>query len=327
MKRREFIAGLGSAAAWPIAARGQQRERTRKIGLLVAGPEDDPEYQARVAAFRDRLSELDWIEGRNVQIDVRFGVGGSERMRAHAVELVALAPDVMVTTSTPATKAVRQQSQTVPIIFTTVNDPISSGLVQNLAHPQSNSTGFANYEPSIGGKWLQLLKEVAPRISRVALVFDPANAPETYFPSIETAGHFLAVQLIKMPIRDAADIEGGIDKFAAGSNGGLLVFPDNTAGTHRELIIRRAEQHRLPAIYGFKHFVSSGGLMAYTDDLREQYRGAASYVDRILRGVKLSELPVQFPTKYEVVINLKAAKAIGLTVPVSFLLRADEVIE
>jgi putative ABC transport system substrate-binding protein len=233
----------------------------------------------------------------------------------------------MVTSSTPATKAVRQRSQTVPIVFTTVNDPVSSGLVQNLAHPQNNSTGFANYEPSIGGKWLQLLKEVAPRIGRVALVFDPANAPETYFSSIEAAGHFLGVQVIKMPIRNVADVEGGIDKFAAGSNGGLLVLPDNTAGTHRELIIRRAEQYRLPAIFAFRHFVLSGGLMAYTNDLLEEFRGAASYVDRILRGAKLSELPVQFPTKYQVVINLKAAKAIGLDIPVSFLLRADEVIE
>jgi putative ABC transport system substrate-binding protein len=324
MHRREFIAGLGSGLAWPLAALAQPTERTRKVGFLYAGPEGD--YQVHVAAFQDRLSELGWIEGRNVQLDVRIGIGGSEQMRAHVAELLSLAPDVMVTASTAATKAVRQQNQTVPIVFTTVNDPVSGGLVQNLAHPQSNATGFANYEPSIAGKWLQLLKEVAPLITRVALVFDPANAPETYIPSIEAAGHFLAVQLVKMPIRNAADVERGIDKFAAGSDGGLLVLPDNTAGMHRDLIIQLAEQHRLPAIYGFRHFVSSGGLMAYTDDLREQFRGAASYVDRILRGVKLSELPVQFPTKYEVVINLKAAKAIDLSIPVPFLLLADEVI-
>jgi putative tryptophan/tyrosine transport system substrate-binding protein len=192
MRRREFIAGLGGASLGSVfAARAQQPERMRKVGLLVAGSQDDPEYQARVVAFRERLSELDWNEGRNMRLDVRFGIGGSEPMRAHVAELVAFAPEVMVTTSTPATKAVRQQSKTVPIVFTTVNDPISSGLVQNLAHPQSNATGFANYEPSIGGKWLQLLKEVAPRVRRVGLMFDPANAPDTYFPSIEIAAVFL----------------------------------------------------------------------------------------------------------------------------------------
>jgi putative ABC transport system substrate-binding protein len=305
--RREFIVGLGSAAAWPMPVLAQQIGRRRRIGLLIAGSEQDAEYLSRVAAFRERLSRLGWIEGLNVQIDVRFGISDSERMRAHAAELVELGPEVIVTTSTPAAKAVRELSQTIPIVFVTVNDPVATGLVSDLARPRGNVTGFANYDPSIGGKWLQLLKEVVPFVSRVALIFDPANTPETYFPAIEAGARLLDVQVIKIPIRLAADIEVGIDKFGSGLSDGLIVFPDNTAGTYRDVIIQRATQRRLPAVYGSEYFVSSGGLMTYTSDIFEQYRDGASYVDRILRGTNPGELPVQFPSKYRVIINLKAA--------------------
>jgi ABC-type uncharacterized transport system substrate-binding protein len=328
MHRRDFVTLLGAAAAaWPLAAGAQQDGRVRRVGMLIAAADNDPQFQARVATFRETLAKLGWIEGRNLRIDLRFGTGDTERMRMGAVELVNIAPDVIVANSTPAIRALRQHSETIPLVFTTINDPVTTGVVGNLARPEGNATGFAIIEPSIGGKWLQLLKEAAPHVERIAHVFDPANAPEIYFASIEAAAHSLAVEAIKLPIRDILDVVRSIDPFAAKPNGGMLLTPDNTTLTHRETIGRLVVQHRLPTIYWGSYLAREGGLMAYSADLLDQYRGAASYVDRLLRGAKVSELPVQFPTKFELVVNLKTAKAIGLTIPEAFLLRADELIE
>jgi putative ABC transport system substrate-binding protein len=328
MKRREFITLLGgAAAAGPVEARAQQDGRVRSVGMLVAGAENDTVYQVRVAAFREALAKLGWIEGRNLRTELRFGTGDTDQMRAHAAELTRLGPDVIVVTSTPATRALRQQGRTIPLVFTGVNDPVATGVVGNLAQPDGNATGFALYEPSIGGKWLELLKEAAPNVVRIAHIFDPANSPETYFGSIESAARALAVQALKMPVGHIIEIVRTIDAFAADPNGALLLTPDNTIGANRETIIRLAVQHRLPTIFAFGVFARDGGLMAYGLDLVDVYRRAAGYVDRILRGAKVNDLPVQFPTKFELVVNLKTAKAIGLTIPEAFLLRADEVIE
>jgi len=328
LRRRQFITLLGgAAAAWPIAARAQQGGPVRRIGVLIGGAENDPAYQARVAAFQEGLAKLGWIEGQNLRIDLRFGAADLDRIRAYAAELTRLAPEVVVTTSTPATRAVREQGSTSPIVFAAINDPVGSGVVANVARPDGNATGFANFESSMGGKWLELLKEAAPHVVRVALIFDPAYVPETYFASAEAAARALAVQAIKTPIRNSFEIVSAIDAFAAEPNGGLLVFPDLTAITHRATIFQVVAQHRLPAIYALKYFAADGGLISYDSDILDRYRGAASYVDRILRGAKVNELPVQFPTKFQLVINLKAAKAIGLAIPEAFLLRADELIE
>ena len=328
MQRRSFLTLLGgAAAAWPLAARAQQDGRVRRVGVLIGGTDNDPQMLSRVATLRETLSRLGWIESRNLQTIIRFGLGDSEQTRTGAAELVSLTPDVILVSSTPAAKAVRQQSQTVPIIFTTINDPVTTGLVGNLARPENNSTGFALYEPSIAGKWIALLKEAAPHVARLAHVFDPANAPETYFAPIEAAAHALAMQAVKMPVRDAIDIVRGIDNFAREPNGALLLPPDNTTVTHRETINRLAVQHRLPTIYSGIYIAREGGLMGYGTDVVDEFRRAATYVDRILRGAKPTELPVQFPTKFELVVNLKTAKAIGLTISEAFLLRADELIE
>jgi putative ABC transport system substrate-binding protein len=328
MKRRSFITLLGgAAAAWPLAARTQQNGRMRVVGMLIAASGDDPIFKLRLAAFRETLFRLGWVEGRNLRTELHYGTGDTERARDSAAALVAVAPDVIVVSSTPAAKAVRQLSVTVPIVFVTINDPVTTGLVGNLASPEKNATGFPLFEPSIAGKWLELLKEAAPRIRRIAQLSDPANAPETYFTAVEAAARALAIQVFRAEVRSALDIVRAIDGFSAEPDGALLFPPDNTILSHRETIFQLTTQHRLPAIYWTPYFVRDGGLLSYGPDPVALYRGAATYVDRILRGAKVSELPVQFPTKFELVVNLKTAKALGLTIPETFLVRADEVIE
>jgi putative ABC transport system substrate-binding protein len=319
IKRREFIAGLGSAAAWPVVARAQQGERVRRIGVLVSSTEDD-------SGLRKGLTKLGWIEGRNVRIDVRATLSDPDRMRAYAVELVSLAPDVIVTSSRPATAAVQEQTKTIPIVFTAGNDPTTEGLVQNIVRPEGNTTGFTSTVDSLSGKWLELLKEVAPHITRVALVFNPQTVNVGYFRPIEAAAPLLGVQALKTPVRDALEVVRAVDAFAAEPNGGLLVVPVHPTDSY-QMLHRVAAQHRLPNIYANRRYVADGGLMSFAADLPDNFRRAAVYVDRLLRGAKVSELPVQFPTKFNIIVNLKTAKTLGLTVPQSILLRADEVIE
>ena len=327
MRRREFITLLGGAAAgWPLAARAQQGEKVRRIGVLVGGTEDNSNTRANLAALGDGLAKLGWIEGRNLRIDLRFTLSDPARMRAYAVELVSLAPDVIVTTSRPATTAVQEQTKSIPIVFTAGNDPVSNGLLQNIARPEGNTTGFTSTVDSLIGKWLELLKEAAPHITRVALVFNPQTVNVGYFPSIEAAAPLLGVQAIKTPVRDPLELVRAIDSFAAEPNGGLLVVPVLPEDSY-QMLHRVAAQRRLPAIHTNRGRVVDGGLMSYGTDFPDIYSRAAAYVDRILRGTKVSELPVQSPTKFELIVNLKTAKALGLTIPEGFLLRADELIE
>jgi putative ABC transport system substrate-binding protein len=329
MRRRDFITLLGgAAAAWPLAARAQVQDgRVRRIGMLLAGVQDNRGTQASLAAFRDALARLGWIEGRNLRFDLRFAVDDPDRTLTSAAELLALAPDVMIT-NLSTTRAVQERTQTDPIVVTQGGDPVASGLIRNIARPEGNITGFASNEASLAGKWLELLKEAVPRLTRVAIVFNPDLGPTipSYIAVIEAAAPTLGLEAIRTPVRNAIDIVHAIDAFAAGSNGGLLVRPPANSA-FRETIMQLAVQHRLPAIYPNRANAADGGLLAYSADLVELNRAAATYVDRLLRGTKVSDLPVQFPTKYQLVVNLKAAKAIGLAIPESFLLRADEVIE
>jgi putative ABC transport system substrate-binding protein len=325
MRRRQFITLLGGAATWPLAARAQQPGGMRRVGVLHGQSEDDLQVQASLAAFRDGLAKLGWIEGGNLRIEVRFGNNDPNRNRGYAVELVSLAPDVIVTATGSATREVQKQTQTIPIVISGVGDPVALGLVKNLARPEGNITGFNNNYPSLGSKWLELLKEAAPTVTRVAVLFNPEVTPDSvYIPSIETAASVLAVRAIMTPIRNAIEIVRAIDAFAAEPNGGLLVLPNNG---HRETILQLAVEHRLPAISANRFDAAAGSLLAYASDAVDRLRRVASYVDRILRGAKVSELPVQFPTSFDLVINLRTAKAIGLTVPPALLTRADEVIE
>jgi putative ABC transport system substrate-binding protein len=326
VRRREFIAGLGSAVAWPVVARAQDGPM-RRVGMLVAGGDRDSSILARVATFRDALTTFGWEEGRNLRTDIRFGTGDSDRMQVGAAELVGLAPEVVLVSSTQAARALRRLSPSIPIVFVTVADPVASGLVETLVRPEGNATGFALHDPSIGGKMVELLKEAAPHVSRIGHIFDPANSPQIYFAAIETAAQTLNAQSIRIPVRSADDIARAIDGFAIDHNGGLLAMPDNTIRLYRETIIRLAARQRLPSIFSFADFAEEGALLSYGMDTLDQYRRAASYVDRILRGTKLIELPVQLPTQFELTINLKTAKAIGLTIPESLLVRADKLIE
>ncbi len=329
MKRREFLALIGgAAAAWPLAARGQQGERVRRIGVLMSLAADDPESQARHAAFLQGLQEWGWTAGRNVQIDYRFAAGDAERIRKSAAELVALAPDVILATGSPVTAALLQATRTVPIVFAQVPDPVASGFVASLAQPGGNATGFTIYEYGTSAKWLELLKEIAPQVTRAAVLRDPAIASGIgQLAAIQGVAPALGVELRPVGVRDAAEIERAVTAFARDPNGGLIVLASPLSIVQRDLIIALVARYRLPAVYSLRFFIASGGLISYGPDSIEPYRRAASYVDRILKGEKPADLPVQAPTKYELVINLKTAKALGLDVPASLLATADEVIE
>jgi putative ABC transport system substrate-binding protein len=327
--RREFITLLGgAAAAWPRAARAQQGGRMRRIGVLVDAAEDDPEYQARLAAFRQGLERLGWAQGRNIRIDTRYGAGRSDQFPVLAKELVALQPDVIFVTATGTTAVVQRESRAIPIVFVGVADPIGAGFIASLARPGGNITGLLTFEASITGKWLAMLKEIAPNLARAALVGNPKTTPYDYFlRAAEALAPSLAIELVPSRVETAADIERTVESLARVPNSGLVLPPDGTTIVHRDLIIARAARHRLPAVYSIRVFVAAGGLMSYGTDLVDQYRQAATYVDRILRGDKPADLPVQAPVKYETVLNLKTAKALGLTVPDLLLVRADELIE
>ena len=329
MRRRAFIALLGgAAAALPLVARAQQPERMRRVGILMSGTESDPELQARVAVFRQTLEQLGWSEGRNIHIDIRFAAIRTDQYSALANEMIALHPDVILGHTTPVAAALQRESRTVPIVFVNVSDPVGTGLVASLARPGGNITGLMLYEEGITSKWLALLKEIAPHLKRTALVANPISTPYDYFVrSAKAVAPSLALDLVPSPIANAADIEHVIETFARVPDGGLLVLPDGTSIQHRDLIIALAARHRLPTVYAYRFFVAAGGLMSYGTDVIDQNRRAAAYIDRILRGAKPADLPVQAPTKYETVLNLKTAKALGLDVPPSLLVRADEVIE
>jgi len=335
MKRRELITLLGGAAAsfalWPLAARAQQPERRRLVGALMGIAEGDPEGRAWVSAFRKGLEGAGWIEGGNVQLDLRWPSADLSIMRAQAAELVKQPCDVIVTHATPATVALRAATATVPNVFVVVADPIGSHFVESIARPGGNSTGFTNYEPAIAGKWLELLKEVAPGLVRVALVFNPDTLPggigSAYVRSIEAAAAAMGIDISKLLFHSAAEIGLGFRVLERDGIGGLVVLPDTSTTRHSELLVTLAARQRLPAMYPYRDFVSSGGLLCYGVDRADLYRRAASYVDRILRGAKPSDLPVQAPTKFDLVINLKTAKALGLDVSPMLLARADEVIE
>jgi putative tryptophan/tyrosine transport system substrate-binding protein len=328
MRRREFIVLLGgTAATWPLVALAQQPDRMRRIGVLVPAVESDPAYQARIAAFRESLQKLGWSEGRNVRFDYRWAGVDPERMRASAAELVSLAPDVLLSVSNQATAILSQQTRTIPIVFV-ANDPVETGLITSMAHPGGNMTGFTPFEVSMGGKWLELLKEVVPRLARVAVLFTlGGQASLATLRVIEGLAPSLGVETTSVPARDPAEIERVIDAFSREANGGLIVLTGPGTNANRELIIALAARHRLPAIYPDRESVANGGLISYGADLVDQFRQAGSYVDRILKGEKPGDLPVQAATKFELIVNLKTAKALGLNIPESFLLRADELIE
>jgi putative tryptophan/tyrosine transport system substrate-binding protein len=328
IRRRTFLAALGgAAAAWPLAVRAEA-ERLRRITALMSMAADDPEAQPRVAAFETGLRELGWLDGRNLQIEYRW-VSDGELLRRSAVELARMPPDLILATSTPVMAALREQGLSVPIVFVQVADPVGQGLVPNLARPGGHITGFINFEFSIGTKWLEALKQIAPHVTRVALIYNPETAPhaDLFRRPVEAAAPAFAVMPITVAARSAAELERAVDAFARTPNGGLLVLPDVTNLIHRDQIIALAERHRLPAVYPYRYYAASGGLLSYGSEQADLFRRAASYVDRILKGTSPGELPVQAPTKYELVINLKTAKALGLEVPPSLLARADEVIE
>ena len=330
MQRREFIALLGGVVACPIAARAQQSNRVKRIGVLMPFAETDAVIKRHVTTFVRELQELGWTEGRNLKIEYRWAAGDAARMQAFAKELVSLQPDVILCRSTPVTAALLKQTRSIPIVFTVVSDPVGEHFVESIARPGGNATGFTNVESSLTGKWMELLKEVAPSIKRVAFLFDPKLAPGGglyYTHLIEATAPSFAVVPAARPVHDAAEIERAIDEFVREPNGGLLVLPDATTNSYRKLIIKLADRHRVPAIYEFGDIAADGGLIAYGVDVADLFRRAAGYVDRILKGAKPAELPVQLPTKYELVINLKTAKALGLTVPPTLLTSADKVIE
>jgi putative tryptophan/tyrosine transport system substrate-binding protein len=328
MKRREFITLLGGAAAWPLAARAQQDSRVRRIGVLVSGDENDPVWKPGLSAFTQALADLSWTDGQNVRINIRWAGDDNNRIRALAQELVGLQPDIIVTGATPATAAVQRETRTIPIVFANVGDPVASNLVARLERPSGNITGFATWEATLGGKWLELLSEMAPGLKRAAIMFNPDTAPVSAFmPSLETAARSLRVTPIIASVHSDVEIETAIVALGRGSGGGLGVMPDIFMAAHRAPIILAAARNNVPALYWASFFARDGGLFSYGPDMVDPLRRAASYVDRILRGEKPGDLPVQFPTKYEMALNLRTARALGLTAPQSILLRADEVIE
>jgi len=327
IKRREFITLLGSAAAWPLAARAQQPDRVRRIGVLINTADNDPDAVARLSAFKKALRELGWDEGRNLQIDTRLGVE-DDRIRRNAAELIALAPDVILANGPPPAMALQQATRSVPIVFAGVNDPVSSGFVESLAQPGGNITGFSLVEYSFSGKWLELLKELSPRVMRAAILRDLGLASGSgQLGAIQSVAPSLGVELTPLNVSDAGAIERSLAAFARSPNGGMIVTGSTLALVHRKLIITLADRHRLPAVYPQRPFIASGGLISYGTDSIDPFRRAAGYADRILKGEKPADLPVQAPTKYELVINLKTARALGLEVPPTLLARADEVIE
>jgi putative tryptophan/tyrosine transport system substrate-binding protein len=328
MRRREFIAGIGSAAAWPITAQGQQTERVPRIGVLMPFDENDPEQKLRFSAFSQALTGLGWTDGRNVRIDLRWGGADINRIRTLAQQLVGLRPDAILADSTAATVALQRETRTIPIVFVNVSDPVASGIVPRLDRPNGNVTGFANVEASLGGKWLELLSEIAPELRRAAIMFDPDTAPvSTYTPTFETAARSLKVVAIIAPVHSDVEIETAIVALGRAPGGGLVVMPSVFMSAHRAPIIFAAARNNVPAVYGFSYHARDGGLLSYGPDQVDPLRRAATYLDRILRGAKPGDLPVQFPTKFEMAVNLKTAKALRLMVPQSILLRADEVIE
>jgi putative tryptophan/tyrosine transport system substrate-binding protein len=328
-RRRAFIAALGGAAAWPLVARAQQQDRMRLIGVLMGYAESDSAVQSLVSAFRGALAKLGWTEGSNLRIELRWGAGDADRISTFAKELVELQPDAILGQTTPVIDALARKTRTIPIVFVTVSDPIGGGFAASFARPDGNITGFTFVESAMGGKWVELLKEIAPRTVRVALLFNPATAPplKFYMPSIQAAESSLAVQASAAPVHAKDEIEGVIAAQARNPGGSLIVMPDAFNATNRDLIITLAARYGVPAIYNAPYYAESGGLIAYGTDLAEEFRRAAGYIDRILKGAKPPDLPIQLPTRFELVINLKTAKPLGLTVPQSIMLSADKIIE
>jgi ABC-type uncharacterized transport system substrate-binding protein len=330
MQRREFITLIGgAAAAWPLGVRAQQTDQMKRIGALMPESEGDPESQARVAVFHRRLQELGWTVGHNLRIDYRWAMGDPESTRVDAAELLGLAPDVILAVSSPALATVQKATRTIPVVFVAVSEPVAQGFVQSLAHLGGNITGFTNLEPTFGGKWLELLKEIAPRVTHVAIMFNPNTAPYAalFSRSVETAAQKFAVELAVAAIHQLADIEAVMSMLAREPGGGLIVLPDPFTTAQGKLIGGLAARFQLPAIYPFRFMLTDGGLASYGVDIPDLFRQAAAYIDGIFRGAKPADLPVQQPTKYELVINLKTAKALGLDIPQTLLARADEVIE
>jgi putative ABC transport system substrate-binding protein len=329
VRRREFITLLGGAAvAWPLAASAQQPERMRRVGILLPGAADDPEYQARVGAFLQALGQLGWSIGRNVRIDTRWAAANAAEVRRHAAELVAVAPDVILAHGASTVGPLLQATRTVPIVFPVVSDPVGAGFVASLAQPGGNATGFMSYEFSLSGKRLELLKQIAPGVTQVAVLRDPTQGGGTSeFAVIQAMAPSLRVEVNPIDTRDAGEIERAVAAFGRSPNGGLIVNAGGAATLHRNLIITLAARHKLPTVYYERFYVAAGGLVSYGPNYVDQYRQAAHYVDRVLKGEKPADLPVQAPTKYETILNLKTAKALGLTVPPTVLARADEVIE
>jgi putative ABC transport system substrate-binding protein len=328
IRRRDFITLLGGAAAGPLAARAQQGDRMRRIGVLVGGDENDPEVKRRVSVFTQAFADLGWIEGRNVRMDLRWGGADTNRIRALAQELVSLQPDIILANSTPTTIALQRETRTIPIVFASVSDPVAIGIVPRLNQPGGNITGFALFETTLGGKWLELLSEIAPGLKRAAIMFNPDRpTASAYMPLLETAARSLKVAPTTAPVHSDVEIETAIIAVGREPGGGLVCLPDGFTSVHRASIISAAARNSVPAVYGTSVFVRDGGLLSYGPDQVDNLRRGATYVDRILRGEKPGDLPVQSPTKFEMVVNLKTAKALGLTVPQSVLLRADDVIE
>jgi putative ABC transport system substrate-binding protein len=329
MKRREFISLLGGAASWPLVTLAQEPSRLRRVGVLLGLVESDPEAQPRIAAFQQELQNLGWTVGRNLQIEYRWGGSDAERFRALAAELVATRPDVLVAHATPSVEALARETRTIPIIFAAVTDPIGLGLAASLREPGGNITGFTMFDPLMGAKWVEFLKELSPRLARVGLLFNPQTAPgpTTFLQSIEAQARSLAIEPILAPVSNVAEIEDVIATLSHSPDSGLIVFPNLFMTLHRELVVALAMRHALPAAYPFRYFAAAGGLISYGIDPTNLFRRAADYVDKILRGAKPSSLAVQRPDKFELVINMKTAKALGLNVPRILMARADEVIE
>jgi putative tryptophan/tyrosine transport system substrate-binding protein len=327
MWRRDFLALVGGAAAWPLAARAQQNEPVRRIVVLMTTA-DDREGRRRLSAFRQGLEKRGWSEGKNIRIEVNWSVSDPERARSTVNELIGRAPDLILTSGTSATTALHQAKPAIPVVFTVVSEPVEEGFVKSLAHPAGNMTGFSNLEPSLGGKWIELLKEIAPNVTRVAIIFNPQTAPAAFVMSrsADEAAEKLAIVLVRSPVRDPSEIESAVSRLRRQTDG-FIMLPDTFLNIHRKTIVELAARYQLPAIYPFSYLVAEGGLASYGIDLADSFRQAAVYVDRIFHGEKPADLPVQQPTKFELVINLKTAKALGLDVPPSLLARAEEVIE